>query len=93
MRTINISVTENQQEFVDSLVARLGFANRSEFFRTVIRRIKVNPEVIDEPKIIKLSPVASKRYDKMIEDVESGRVKTFKADNVATLMTHLKKKK
>jgi len=91
MRTINISVTEEQRNFVDQMVDKLGFANRSELFRTVIRIVKANPKVIEEPKVVQLSPKAIKRYNKIIDDIESGKVKTYKAKNVKDLMSHLMK--
>jgi len=91
MRTINISVTEEQRNFVDQMVEKLGFANRSELFRTVIRMVKANPKVIEEPKVVQLSPKAIKRYNKIIDDIESGKVKTFKTKNVKDLMSHLMK--
>ncbi|OGY16286.1 MAG: hypothetical protein A2785_01705 [Candidatus Chisholmbacteria bacterium RIFCSPHIGHO2_01_FULL_49_18] len=88
MRTINISVTDDQRKLVDRLVTKLGFANRSEFFRTLLRRITTNPELVEEPK---LSTKALRRYEKMIRDIDSGKVKTFKADSVEDLMEHLMK--
>lgn len=39
MATVNISLTDNQAKFVDSLVSTYGFANRSEFFRSMIRKL------------------------------------------------------
>ena len=88
MRTINISVTDDQRKLVDRLVTKLGFANRSEFFRTLLRRITTNPELVEEPR---LSAKALRRYEKMIRDIDSGKVKTFKADSVEELMDHLMK--
>ena len=86
MRTINISVTDEQRGFVDALVAKLGFANRSELFRTLIRRVSVNPEMIAEPK---MSAKAIARYEKIVEDVKSGKAKTHKARGAEDLMDHL----
>jgi len=37
MKTVNISLTEQQTQMVDQAVNELGFANRSEFFRTLLR--------------------------------------------------------
>lgn len=86
MRTINISVTDDQRKLVDRLVAKLGFANRSEFFRTLLRRITTNPELAEEPK---LSTKALRRYEKMIKDIETGKEPVFKADSVEELLDHL----
>lgn len=38
MTTMNISITDEQAELVDQLVSEYGFANRSELFRTLLRR-------------------------------------------------------
>lgn len=89
MRTINISVTEEQRNFVDQLVDKLGFANRSELFRTVIRMVKANPKVIEEPRVVQLSPKAIKRYNKIIDDIESGREPVYEARDVKELLAHL----
>ena len=86
MRTINISITEEQHKFIDALVDKFGFANRSELFRTIIRRVKFNPEVVEEPKI---SAKALDRYEKMSEDIKSGRVKTYKANSLREHMERL----
>lgn len=89
MRTINISVTEEQRNFVDQMVDKLGFANRSEFFRTIVRMIKANPKVIEEPKFVQLSPKAIKRYNKIIDDIESGREPVYESRNVKDLLAQL----
>jgi len=89
MRTINISVTEEQRNFVDQMVDKLGFANRSEFFRTIVRMIKANPKVIEEPKVMQLSPKAIKRYNKIIENIESGKESVYEAHDVKDLLDQL----
>ena len=89
MRTINISVTEEQRNFVDQMVGKLGFANRSEFFRTIVRMIKANPKVIEEPRVVQLSPSAIKRYNKIIDDIESGKEPVYEAHDVKDLLDHL----
>lgn len=89
MRTINISVTEEQRNFVDQMVGKLGFANRSELIRTILRRVKAIPEFVEEPKAVQLSPKAINRYNKMIEDIESGKVSTYEARDVKDLLDQL----
>ncbi|MBI5356267.1 hypothetical protein HZB78_01495 [Candidatus Collierbacteria bacterium] len=46
MSTINISLPYEQVSFVDQLVANFGFANRSEFVRSLLRLITHRPELI-----------------------------------------------
>jgi Arc/MetJ-type ribon-helix-helix transcriptional regulator len=89
MQTLNISVTDDQKKMVDNLVLKMGFANRSEFFRTALRKIKVQPQIIEQHPPVQLSKKAIKRYDKMTEEIESGKIKTFKANSVEELMDHL----
>ena len=91
MQTLNISVTDDQKKFVDKLVQKEGFANRSELFRRLIRFVKANPISIEEANAVQLSPKAIKRYNKMSEEIESGKVKTFTAKTTKELMDHLMK--
>lgn len=89
MRTINISITEEQGRFIDQLVGKFGFANRSELFRTIIRRIKVSPNLVEEPKAVQLTPSAIKRYNKIIADIESGKEPVYEAKDVKNLLDQL----
>lgn len=47
MSTINISLPYEQVSFVDKLVADYGFANRSEFIRSLLRLITHKPELVE----------------------------------------------
>lgn len=47
MNTVNISLTANQVKLVDSLTESLSFANRSEFFRALVRLVERKPEVLE----------------------------------------------
>lgn len=51
MVTMNISITKDLAEFVDKEVKEKKFANRSEFFRDIIRKIffeKTRREIIEK---------------------------------------------
>jgi len=39
MNTVNISLTKDQVELVDKLIRKYRFANRSEFFRAILRKV------------------------------------------------------
>ena len=56
MVTLNISITEKQANTVNSLTKKLGFANRSEFFRAILRTV-ANKDVLKET--IKTYPFTS----------------------------------
>ncbi len=46
MSTINISLPSEQVSLVDKLVLAYGFANRSEFIRSLLRLISHNPDLV-----------------------------------------------
>jgi Arc/MetJ-type ribon-helix-helix transcriptional regulator len=86
MKTINISVTTEQYGKIESLVKEKGYANRSEFFRSLIRTVVKKPEVISESdeftlespptrsikKIMKGFRDTQKYSDKFLQDLEDG---------------------
>jgi len=48
MSTVNISLPEEQLNFIDRLVNRYKFANRSEFIRALIRLLSFKPEIVNQ---------------------------------------------
>jgi metal-responsive CopG/Arc/MetJ family transcriptional regulator len=64
---MNISIPQQQSALVDSLIAKYGFANRSEFFRSLLRLVIHNETIIEqastfpfiEPKSMLASEVVS----------------------------------
>lgn len=46
MSTVNISLPSAQANYIDTLVEKYGFANRSEFIRSIIRLVIYQPELI-----------------------------------------------
>ncbi|MBU1071114.1 ribbon-helix-helix domain-containing protein [Patescibacteria group bacterium] len=50
MNTVNISLTQNQVNQVNQATINLGFANRSEFFRALLRKTLSNPIALEEVK-------------------------------------------
>lgn len=51
MIPVNISLTPVQVRLVNRLTKQLGFANRSEFFRALVRWITTKPIVKEEVKV------------------------------------------
>lgn len=68
-----------------------GFSSLQEAVRVILNKMaqKRISFSINEP--IQLSAKAAKRYDKMIDDIESGKVKTKSFSDVESLMKHLNK--
>lgn len=86
MSTMNISIPQQQSVSVDNLIAKYGFANRSEFFRSLLRLVIHNETIIEqasvfpfiEPKSMSTSEVISAftktgTYSKeFLQDLEDG---------------------
>lgn len=86
MDTVNISLTSNQVKLVDALTAKLSFANRSEFFRALLRVVERKPElvqtvddfILQAPKTKNLNKVmasfkTTKKYNqKFLSSLEQG---------------------
>lgn len=45
---MNISVTEEQAKFIDQIAAKFNFSNRSELFRSFLRLLQQQPNLIAE---------------------------------------------
>ena len=48
MSTVNISLPEKQANYIDALVIKYGFANRSEFIRSIIRLVVFKPDLVEK---------------------------------------------
>lgn len=68
MSTINISLPQEQINVVDLFVKRYGFANRSEFVRSLIRLIKSKPEVVNEAAIYPFVSPATRSAKTILAD-------------------------
>lgn len=82
MTTINISLPSTQAELVDSLVLRFNFANRSEFFRALLRKITIDAGLLHEAVVYPfVSPKTKSKKEIMKAFAKSGRYsKGFLAD-------------
>ena len=66
MSTINISLTADQVKLVDNLTKDYQFANRSEFFRAVLRLIFRRPEIITAADELILEPPVTRSRGEII---------------------------
>ena len=71
MSTVNISLPEEQVRFIDRLVSRYKFANRSEFIRAIIRMISFRPEIIGESITYPFSAPSEKSASKIVNGFKS----------------------
>lgn len=86
MTTVNLSVSKEQVQLIDSFVSDHGFTNRSEFFRSILRLLKIRPQILGEaatfpfavPKIRSTKKIISdfrktKKYSSaFLKDLETG---------------------
>jgi hypothetical protein len=68
MSTMNISLPADQITFLDKLVVDLGYANRSELMRSILRLIKREPRVLEQSSILPLTPPPTRSRNKILAD-------------------------
>src|SRR3989338_6376644 len=71
MKTVNISLTEDQTKMVDQAVVNLGFANRSEFFRSLLRVFNKKPEVLSDASDFPMKSPDTKSAKKVMASFEA----------------------
>jgi len=66
-----------------------GFSSLQEAVRLFLNKLAKGAFDISFEKSVQLSPKAIKRYDKMIDEIEKGKIRTKTFTDVSTLMEHL----
>ncbi len=66
MSTINISLPSRQADIIDSMVIKYGFANRSEFIRTIIRLVIGRKELVEQAVIFPFIPAKKQSVETII---------------------------
>lgn len=66
MSTINISLPAEQVSFIDNLVTKFGFANRSELVRAIFRFIKHEPATLSKVATFPLLPPSTRDGNKIM---------------------------
>lgn len=68
----------------------LGFSSLQETVRVLLKQLAERALTLSfEAPPVELSPRAARRYNKMIDDIESGKVKTYVAHGVDDLLDQL----
>ena len=68
MSTINISLPQEQVGLIDKLVSSYGFANRSEFIRSLLRLVHFKPGLIQEAAMFPFVSPKEQSLEKIIAD-------------------------
>ncbi|PIS13917.1 hypothetical protein COT65_01600 [Candidatus Shapirobacteria bacterium CG09_land_8_20_14_0_10_47_13] len=71
MDTINISLTNDQVKLVNNLTKSYQFANRSEFFRAILRLVFRRPEMITAADELVLEPPAIRSRKKIMASMRA----------------------
>lgn len=68
MSTINISLPQEQISFIDKLILSYGFANRSEFIRSLLRSVSYSPALITKAATFPFVVPQEKSAKKIVSD-------------------------
>ena len=63
---MNISLPADQITFIDNLVVDLGYANRSELMRSIVRFIKREPKVLAQAEAFPMNPPSTRSRAKIL---------------------------
>lgn len=68
MSTVSISLTNDQLKLIDKVSSLHGFANRSEFFRALIRLITKKPYIVEEASLLPFTAPQTRSKAKVVAD-------------------------
>lgn len=96
MSTTNLQVPVSKSLKTSALAAakEYGFSSLQEFVRVVLTKLakrEIGVNITEQFPPVQLSKKTAERYDKMAEEIESGKVKTKIFTNVEELMEDLTK--
>ena len=86
---LQVPINKNLRDQAASKAEKMGFSSLQEVVRIFLNKIAAGEVNIRFEETIQLSPKAIKRYNKMIDEVDSGKVKTKTFTDVSNLMKYL----
>jgi len=88
--TLQIPMQQQLRTRATKVARSHGFSSVQEMIRVFLKKmINKQIDIYFEPPAVRLSAKNARRYDKMIDDVELGRVRTKSFTNVEDLMKDL----
>lgn len=88
--TLQVPVSKDIKIAAQERAESMGFSSLQEAVRVFLSKLSAGAlDIGFEEKEVQLSKKAIKRYDKMTEDIESGKVKTYSFDSVDEMMKQL----
>lgn len=90
MNTIlQVPINKNIRDQAASEAGKMGFSSLQEVVRLFLNKVAAGQVGVIFEENMQLSPKAIKRYDKAIDEIEFGKVKTKTFTDVDSLMNHL----
>lgn len=87
--TLQVPINKNIRDQAALRVEKMGFSSLQEIIRLFLNKVAVGEVNMKFEETVQLSPKAIKRYDKMIDEIESGKAKLATFTNVNDLMKDL----
>ncbi len=88
---LQVPITKELKTTAEQAAVSQGFSSLQEAVRLFLNKLAHGAMQITFEETTQLSPKAYKRYDKMIDDIENGKVKTSSFSDPHTLMEYLNK--
>lgn len=90
--TLQIPMKKQLRDKATSAAEQLGFTSLQEIIRVFLKKLALKKISVsfEEEAVVHLSAKAARRYDKMIDDIESGKEKVYSTKNVDDLMKQLR---
>lgn len=74
MTTVNISITNDQADFIDQISTKYKFGNRSELFRSLLRLVQYQPELISRMATFPFQIPSTQSRSRVLKNFEDTRL-------------------
>lgn len=86
---LQVPIDKNTRNQAASYAEKMGFSSLQEVVRLFLNKVAAGEMNVTFEPTVQLSPKAIKRYNKIIDEVESGKVKTKSFTDVDGMMKYL----
>lgn len=86
---LQVPIDQQIKNEAERVAQAQGFSSLQEIVRVFLNKLAKRGIGVTFEESMQLSQRAAKRYDKMTEDIEKGKVKTKTFTDVSSLMKHL----
>lgn len=87
---IQVPIDKSLRDKAVAIASATGFSSLQEVIRVFLKQFAAKEiGVTFIPKAVHLSDRSDRRYLEMIEEVQSGKIRTFAADSAEKLLKHL----